>query len=234
MRANGNTGRGTGIGAASAGIGVRFDFENVVTLFSGTVTLVSGPPPSAEINTPAIAPWVLRVAGASGEPLPGTRVDFFSLCWEGPQSVSVVSDANGLATSPLFFGVFVGPCEVVAQTSGAPMESWLHFSVYVFDPANVVITPAQRYLVTREGTRFSVDVAFTEKDTGHPLYGPPLDVQVIAAQHGASAAHVGDQAPYSSNVARLEFAANDKQGYYAIVVRRGPVWTWIAVEQRKH
>ena len=114
---------------------------------------------------------------------------------------------------------------------GVSLDYSFDLTMHVFDPANVVITASQRYIVTREDARFSVDVAFTE--SGYPIYGPPFDVQVVAEPHGASATLVREQTPYKSNVATLEFAANGKHGDYAIVISRGPVRTRIAVEQRK-
>ena len=233
MRANAVGGRGFGVGAASAGTGVRIYFENVVAPFGASATLVSGPPASVEVGQTMIVPWVVRVADPSGQAVAGVPVDFLTSCssFGGAYKVRVLSDLNGLAVSPPFTAMAVGFCNVSTETAGVPLDRSIDLSIYVFDPAKVVITPSQRQVVTREGARFSVDVAFTE--SGYPIYGPPFDVQVVAEPHGASATLVREQTPYQSNVATLEFAANGKHGDYAIVIRRGPVRTRIAVEQRK-
>jgi hypothetical protein len=234
MRANAIAGRSFGIGAASAGTGVFFYFENVVPPFAASATLVSGPPGSVEVGHATIVPWVVRVADPSGQPVGGVPADFVTPCagFGGAERVRVMSDAHGLAVSPLFTATGVGFCNISTETTGVALDRSLDLSVYVFDPANVIITPSQRHVVARENAHFSLDVAFTESD--YPIYGPPFDVQVVTEEpHGASATLVGQQAPYQSNVATLEFAANGKHGDYAIVIKRGPVRTRVAVEQSK-
>jgi hypothetical protein len=232
MRANAIAGWGWGIGAPAAGNGVWFHFGIVVPPYAASATLLSGPPASVEVGHATIAPWVVRVNDSLGQPVAGVPVDFVSPCagFGGAERARVVSDIHGIAASPLFNATAVGFCSVSIEAAGVPPDHSLNLTLYVFDPANVVITASPHYIVTREGTRFSVDVAFTE--SSYPIYGAPFDVQVVAEPHGASATLLHEQTSYGSNVATLEFAANGRSGHYAIVVKRGPVRTWVAVEQR--
>jgi hypothetical protein len=86
-------------------------------------------------------------------------------------------------------------------------------------------------IVAITGRPFRVKLAF--KVGAEPIHGLPVDVAVVAAANGAGGRlSRRPSAPFDSNEVILEFNANSVAGLYHLAVTRGPVRSWIAVDQR--
>ena len=150
--------------------------------------------------------------------------------FQGANSVTVVTDADGHAPAPPFTATASERyCEVTADADAAASFSQ---SIYEFSADHVVIdVPAS--ISVQPGEHFGIPVSFSAD--GVPIFPPPIGLDITSAPNGASASGPGnfllliDTTQFT--ISRL--TANSKQGRYTISVSRGPVSATTLVDQHK-
>jgi hypothetical protein len=113
---------------------------NAAALIAGPFRTVpiAGSAQDLNVGTAATQRFVVRAVDGTGTPTPGVAVVFSSTCgtFDGATSSRVVTDDNGLATSPVFrAGERAAACSVVASFDGtAPESTRTVFAFQIFDP----------------------------------------------------------------------------------------------------
>jgi hypothetical protein len=140
----------------------------------------------------------------------------------------VITDANGLASAPLFTGTKATP---LCATSATPAHSAaLDLSMRVFAPAEVVITVAPASVDTRVGQTFGVVLVMTVDGTR--INGSLLMMRILPDAAGASATASLLYTPEDLNAWHFLFTGNGIPGSYVIEFNKGPVQALVAVTQR--
>lgn len=203
--------------------------------------LIASPFFTVEQGKSTDQPFVIRVLDAAGNSLAGVPVTFYTPCgsFAGAASVTVTSNAQGLASSPLFQGPTTAPSHC---TFNIAIDGWFEefgIDMFIFRAEDMTVQPYPgNFLETKVNEPFEFYVTYFAKDENgvdQPVDGRPVQVQVVGKPHGASADLVAippfvQDTTYST---LIQMKANKKHGAYMIAVTRGDLRQWFVVDQRK-
>ena len=181
-------------------------------------------------------PFTVQAFDRFGRMVPNARVTFIAPpgcgSFDGSQSVTVTTNANGFAASPAFTaGMQSQICMVQAQGDAGGSAS---FELHLYAPADLVITLLPASLSTIVNQPFTVG-AEVRGASGMSL--PFLGVSFQQVLHGNSGAIGLPRFEYTDRTTSavvVPLTANDKAGNYDITVRVGNATRTIPVSQKTH
>ena len=214
------------------------DFAFVAEVLPAATLLPWGSLQSLELGVRALVPLAVQGFDRYGRAAPNTRITFTSPpgcgTFGGSQTLTVMTDANGFATTAatgFTAGNVSQVCIVQAQADAGGSAS---FEMHLYSPADVTITPTPASLSTVANQPFGLR-AEVRGLNGMSL--PNLRVEFQQIVHGNSNAYWLPQflftSPLTSDTA-VQLTANEKAGNYDIVVSVGAVSVTVPVSQKVH
>ena len=173
------------------------------------------PPLSIPVGSATAIPFAMQVLDASGHPVASTPVIFTTDpgcgTFAGSRTVTATSDANGIATAPLFTGTHAS---VSCATSARVMGQSRDLTMHVFDPSKLQVSLTPSFVVVHYlDENYGLSLAFTER--GRPVHFSQIAVSAlphVGASYAESIVDVLD------NTAFVGFAPSQQRAAYVVQV----------------
>lgn len=174
------------------------------------------PPLSIAVGSSTVIPFAMQALDASGNPVANAPVIFTtdSSCatFNGSSTVTAISDANGVATSPPLMGRHAS---VACATSARVLGQSRDLTMHVFDPAKVQVTLSPTHVIVHYLTGvYGVSLTFT--DHGQPVHVAQVGV-IAQPLHGVSYATTPAIDVFDGSVF-IGFTPGRKTGPYSVLV----------------
>jgi hypothetical protein len=199
-----------------------------LSLFSGTITPVSGNPESTAVGTAFPTPLQVSVTDANGNPVSGMTVTFTAPTtatgatglFSGAQTATAVTDSKGIASAPaLSANTVAGSYYVTANASGVPNTAQFSLTNAAGAPVSIAAvagTPANAVVNTAFTTALQ---AYVKDGYGNPVSGATVTFSGPTSGAGALFAS-GTTATAVTNASGIAFApalrANSQYGTYLV------------------
>jgi len=173
------------------------------------------PPLSVPVGSATTVPFAMQALDSSGHPVANTPVIFTtdSGCgtFAGSRTVTVTSDANGIATAPLFTGTHAS---VSCATSARVMGQSRDLTMHVFDPSKLQATVSPSFVIVHyTDENYGLSLSFTEH--GHPVHYSQIGVGVMPHAGASFAESVVD---VFDSTAFIGFAPSQQRATYVLQI----------------